>query len=217
MFGLGDDFKILLLLPQSDLPYSDGCKYDYLEIRDGYWHKSPLLGRFCGSNLKFEGPILSSGARMLLTYTTTKPVSSYRGFSASYEAICGGDLMDEAGALESPNFPDEYLPSKECIWRISVPDGYQVALSFHSFEIENHENCVYDFLEIRDGLTANSTLLGTYCGYYPPSPLTSSSNSLWVRFVSDGSVQKGKVILELFFTGMKIYFEFQKTKRLQLF
>jgi tolkin protein len=181
---------IILNITDFDLPYSDGCKYDYLEIRDGYWHKSPLLGRFCGSNLKFESAILSTGARMLLTYVTTKPVATYRGFTASYEAVCGGDLVDESGHLESPNFPDEYLPSKECIWKITVPVGYQVALTFHSFEIENHENCVYDFLEIRDGITPNSTLIGTYCGYYPPSPLTSSSNTLWVRFVSDGSVQK---------------------------
>ena len=32
-----------------------------------------------------------------------------------------------------------------------VPEDFQVALKFQSFEIENHDNCVYDFLEIRDG------------------------------------------------------------------
>jgi len=36
---------IILNITDFDLPYSDGCKYDYLEVRDGYWHKSPLLGR----------------------------------------------------------------------------------------------------------------------------------------------------------------------------
>lgn len=25
--------------------YSGGCWYDYLEIRDGYWRESPLLGK----------------------------------------------------------------------------------------------------------------------------------------------------------------------------
>jgi tolkin protein len=43
---------IILNVTDFDLPYSDGCKYDYLEIRDGYWHKSPLLGNYCTSNLK---------------------------------------------------------------------------------------------------------------------------------------------------------------------
>lgn len=126
-------------------------------------------------------------------------------------------MIGDSGHVESPNFPDEYLASKECIWRITVPPGYQVghielvqsfqvlilspfswtspffkvSLTFHSFEIENHENCVYDFLEVRDGLNQNSSLIGTFCGYSPPSAaITSSTNNLWVRFVSDGSVQK---------------------------
>ncbi|CAL8138529.1 unnamed protein product [Orchesella dallaii] len=181
---------IVLNIIDFNFPLSDGCKHDYLEIRDGYWHKSPLLGRFCGPNLIFDRPIVSTGSRMALTYSTTKSVESYRGFHAFYEAVCGGDLYGENGHLESPNFPDEYLASKECIWKITMPEGYQVSLQFHSFEIENHENCVYDFLEVRDGISQNSTLMGTYCGYYPPTPLTSTENQLWVRFISDGSVQK---------------------------
>jgi hypothetical protein len=40
------------------------------------------------------------------------------GFTAQYEAVCGGDLEMEAGQLESPNFPEDYQPNKECIWRI---------------------------------------------------------------------------------------------------
>ena len=43
-------------------------------------------------------------------------------------AVCGGDLIEDSGHLESPNFPDEYLPSKECIWKITVPENYQVKL-----------------------------------------------------------------------------------------
>ena len=71
-----------------------------------------------------------------------------------------------------------------------VPEDFQVALKFQSFEIENHDNCVYDFLEIRDGDTSNSPLLGTYCGYKMPKDIKSTTNSLWIKFVSDGSVQK---------------------------
>jgi CUB domain len=40
------------------------------------------------------------------------------GFTAQYEAVCGGDLEMESGQLESPNFPEDYQPNKECIWRI---------------------------------------------------------------------------------------------------
>ena len=33
------------------------------------------------------------------------------------------------------------------------------------FQIENHDNCVYDYIEIRDGGDENSLKLGAFCGY----------------------------------------------------
>ena len=41
----------------------------------------------------------------------------------------------ESGKLESPNYPEDYHPNKECVWRIRVPQGFQVALKFQSFEV----------------------------------------------------------------------------------
>jgi tolkin protein len=49
---------------------------------------------------------------------------------------------------------------------------------------------VYDYLEVRDGLLADSPLIGIYCGYKIPGDIHSTSNHLFVKFVSDGSVQK---------------------------
>ena len=98
--------------------------------------------------------------------------------------------LETGGRLESPNYPLEYLPSKECIWKITVPKDFQVALKFQSFEVENHDSCVYDYVEVRDGDTANAPLIGVFCGYKVPPDMRSSSNKLFVKFVSDGSVQK---------------------------
>ena len=50
-------------------------------------------------------------------------------------AVCGGELNMETGQLESPNYPEDYVPNKECIWVITVPEGFQVALKFQSFEV----------------------------------------------------------------------------------
>lgn len=52
-------------------------------------------------------------------------------------AVCGGEVMvtDEQGHLESPNFPDDYLPNKECVWKLTAPEGYQVGLKFNVFEV----------------------------------------------------------------------------------
>ena len=42
--------KIILNVTQLDIPTSSGCHTDFLEIRDGYWHKSELLGSIYVSN-----------------------------------------------------------------------------------------------------------------------------------------------------------------------
>lgn len=57
-------------------------------------------------------------------------------------------------------------------------------------QIERHDSCAYDYLEVRDGNSENSPLLGRYCGYDKPDDIKSSSNQLWMKFVSDGSVNK---------------------------
>lgn len=104
--------------------------------------------------------------------------------------ICGGDIVAEQGYLQSPNYPEEYRSNKECVWRITVPEGFQVALKFQSFEIENHDNCAYDYLEIRDGKSEDSTILGKFCGNKIPNEIRGSSNYLFVKFISDSSVNK---------------------------
>uniref|UniRef100_A0A336L7R2 Metalloendopeptidase n=1 Tax=Culicoides sonorensis TaxID=179676 RepID=A0A336L7R2_CULSO len=184
--------RIVLNITDLHIFKSNNCRTDYLEIRDGYWHKSPVLGRFCGSG-KVNDLIRSTGSRMLLTYINNNRQASMRGFAAHYEAVCGGEVNitgDAEYRLESPNYPLDYLPSKECIWKITVPHDYQVALKFQSFEVENHDTCVYDYVEIRDGDSSDSRLIGVFCGYKIPPDIRSTSNKLFVKFLSDGSVQK---------------------------
>lgn len=182
--------RIVLNITDFDIHKSNNCKTDYLEIRDGYWNKSPLLGKFCGSK-PFDDLIITVGSRMLITYVTSSKQALHRGFTASYEAVCGGDVyLENDGRLESPNFPLDYMPNKECIWKISVAEEYQVGLRFQSLEIENHDNCAYDYIEVRDGHSNDAHLIGIFCGYKLPNDIKSTSNSLMVKFVSDGSVQK---------------------------
>lgn len=108
---------------------------------------------------------------MLLTYINNNRKEGMKGFAAHYEAVCGGEVnvtSESEFRLESPNYPLDYLPNKECIWKISVPEEFQVALKFQSFEVENHDSCVYDYVEIRDGYDASSRLIGIFCGYKIP-------------------------------------------------
>lgn len=45
-------------------------------------------------------------------------------------------------------------------------------------------------MEIRDGGTESSKLMGRYCSDVAPSTMTSTDNALYVRFYSDVSDQK---------------------------
>jgi len=58
-------------------------------------------------------------------------------------------------------------------------------------KVENHDHCVYDYVEVRDGHEDNSRLLGKYCGHRMPDDVKSTTNKMYVKFVSDASVQKG--------------------------
>lgn len=57
-------------------------------------------------------------------------------------------------------------------------------------QIENHDNCFYDYVEIRNGHSADSQLINKYCGYKLPLDVHSTTNKLYVKFLSDSSVQK---------------------------
>uniref|UniRef100_A0A5F9C6E7 Metalloendopeptidase n=1 Tax=Oryctolagus cuniculus TaxID=9986 RepID=A0A5F9C6E7_RABIT len=179
--------KIVLNFTTMDLYKSSLCWYDYIEVRDGYWRKSPLLGRFCGD--KVPEVLASTDSRMWIEFRSSSNWVG-KGFAAVYEAICGGEIRKNEGQIQSPNYPDDYRPMKECVWRIMVSESYHVGLTFQAFEIERHDNCAYDYLEVQDGTSENSPLIGRFCGYDKPEDIRSTSNTLWMKFVSDGTVNK---------------------------
>uniref|UniRef100_A0A8D1F7M9 Tolloid like 2 n=1 Tax=Sus scrofa TaxID=9823 RepID=A0A8D1F7M9_PIG len=198
----GPSLQIVLNFTSMDLFKSRLCWYDYVEVRDGYWRKAPLLGRFCGD--KIPEPLISTDSRLWVEFRSSSNILG-KGFFAVYEATCGGDINKDAGQIQSPNYPDDYRPSKECVWKITVSEGFHVGLSFQAFEVRNslenprtylgpfierHDSCAYDYLEIRDGPTEESALIGHFCGYEKPEDVKSSSNRMWMKFVSDGSINK---------------------------
>lgn len=65
-------------------------------------------------------------------------------------------------------------------------------------QIERHDSCAYDYLEIRDGSSDSSSLIGRYCGYDKPDDIKSTSNKLWMKFVSDGSINKAGFAVNFF-------------------
>jgi len=57
-------------------------------------------------------------------------------------------------------------------------------LTFNSFNVENN----YDYLHVYDGADDSATLLQSLTGTNNPGAITSSGNSLTVKFISDGII-----------------------------
>lgn len=64
--------------------------------------------------------------------------------------------------------------------------GQQIQLNITDFVLENHR-CQYDSLEIRNGRTFGSPLIGTFCGMDIPRQIISHTNNLYLHFKSDSS------------------------------
>ncbi|XP_052804288.1 hemicentin-1-like isoform X2 [Mya arenaria] len=108
--------------------------------------------------------------------------------------LCSNTLTNFSGVIESPNFPNPYPHNLNCTWVIDTTIGNTVYISFSSFSIES--NCQYDHLQINDGDQPTSTSLGTFCGSNLPRPISSSTDKVWINFVTDSSVAKNGFRLE---------------------
>ncbi|XP_039236423.1 tolloid-like protein 1 [Pipra filicauda] len=106
------------------------------------------------------------------------------------EAECEQKIHSPNGIITSPNWPDKYPSRKECTWEISATPGQRVKLMFNEFEIEQHQECAYDHLEVFDGESEKSPILGRLCGSKIPDPLIATGNKMFLRFISDASVQR---------------------------
>ena len=119
---------------------------------------------------------------------------SGHGFQIGYESSdvtqwsynsgsCEASFTTLNGILTSPSWPANYPDYADCIYTISNLIGTTIVLTFRSMDIHKYwwENTCNDYLEIRDGSTAASPLLGKLCGNEIPVPIQSSQNQVWMK------------------------------------
>lgn len=93
------------------------------------------------------------------------------------------------GNFSSPNHPYSYPHNVNCTWTITVTAGYRIYLQFSHFSLEyGGSHCPYDYVEIFDQNFPLGSIKINRCGYQSSWCVYSSSNVLYVRFVTDGSV-----------------------------
>ncbi|XP_029472779.1 procollagen C-endopeptidase enhancer 2 isoform X2 [Rhinatrema bivittatum] len=99
---------------------------------------------------------------------------------------CGGNLTGEAGLIGNEGFLGVYPPNSKCTWKITVPEGKVVVLSFQFIDLESDSLCRYDFVDVYSG-HGNRQRIGRFCGNLSPGALVSNSNKMLVQMISDAN------------------------------
>ncbi|XP_069486267.1 ovochymase-2-like [Ambystoma mexicanum] len=211
--SVGTDQRIRLTFLSFDLEPAGtaGCN-DFVEVYDGSLEGSTLLGRFCGVNI--PSPLDSSSNSMVIRFSSDNR-NPAKGFHAKYTAFkgtppteippteipptefpstsppldsgCASNALQSGrkGTIWSKGYPDSYPANLRCSWNITVAEGLLVKLLFEKFAIDGSSGqCGGDKLEVAD----NIEMIGTYCGFSIPPVIISTSNQLFLKFVSDASL-----------------------------
>ncbi|XP_065812927.1 inactive serine protease PAMR1 [Labrus bergylta] len=104
------------------------------------------------------------------------------GWSGGDCMKCGGVIHKRQGHIVLESYPN----NARCEWTIQVDPPFTIELRFMMLSLELHHSCRYDYVEVRDGDSINSGVIGRFCGNNRPDPIQSSGNSLHILFVSDG-------------------------------
>ncbi|KFU86590.1 CUB domain-containing protein 2, partial [Chaetura pelagica] len=98
------------------------------------------------------------------------------------------------GNFTSPRYPSFYPNNLKCQWSIQLPLGYRVKVFFLDMELEGRNSltgsCDYDHLAAFDGGNENGSLLGRWCGWESPAPITSHHNQLLLVLHTDRNTAK---------------------------
>lgn len=100
-----------------------------------------------------------------------------------YVPGCGGTLNAANGDIISPNYPQPYMQQADCLWNIAVSEGSLVRLLIVDLQLENHDRCRFDYIEVSEGIDRRNSQ--RYCNSPYPKVIQPKSNMVNVRFRSD--------------------------------
>ena len=86
-------------------------------------------------------------------------------------------------------YPHEHHYNIRKSWKIRVSSGSKIMLVMHMPLFDFHEDCPYDYLEVRDGGSSSSQLLGKFCRTPPKFWLLSSGNEMFITLITDGNYE----------------------------
>ncbi len=117
-------------------------------------------------------------------------------FSQSAVAqFCSGTIVKNTstGTFTDGSGSSNYADNSDCMWLIAPPGAGSITLSFTGvFDLETWQ--CSDKIRVYDGADTNAAVIAVLCGntsMTPPTPVTSTSGHMLVRFTSDYSYNNG--------------------------
>lgn len=117
-------------------------------------------------------------------------------FTKQETFLCSFPNLGCGGIIKTPNITISppagevggYAHNTKCKWIVVAPLGHLIELSFSSFDLEELDACITDYLAIYENIITNETgaqPIGKYCGTDTPPNMMSTSRALTLIFNSD--------------------------------
>nr|XP_020466761.1 neuropilin and tolloid-like protein 2 isoform X2 [Monopterus albus] len=122
-------------------------------------------------------------------FALTQKTKGSKGVKPSHH--CGSWVRNaDGGTFSSPNYPNMYPRSQECLYVLEALPRQRIELLFDTtFYIEASFECRFDHIEVRDGPFSVSPLINRFCGSVSPGLVLSSGRFMWIRFFSDEELE----------------------------
>ncbi|CAG5897197.1 unnamed protein product, partial [Menidia menidia] len=142
------------------------CRFDHIEVRDGPFGFSPIIGRYCGQEL--PSYIRSTGRYLYIKFVADGELEAI-GFSARYNftQVCDFELTGPEGYVESAQIAREgraqLTDAVDCRWYIRAPPRAKIYMRFLEYEMHNSNECKRNFVGIYDGSSSVEHLKNKFC------------------------------------------------------
>lgn len=149
------------------------------------------MAKYCGDSSQVPPPFNVTSSDAIINFVTDTSIA-HIGFRLEWVAVgCGGDFINKNyGEFTSPNYPNGYPHSTECLWHIHSPSGLSIQLTLQDFDVEADSGCTFDYLNVYGGRDDTSPLLLNQCHKISePKTITSMGQSMTIKFRSDSSIR----------------------------